>query len=204
MIKRQRHHLVNSRPATDRSATDDVIDRRGFALVAVGFDQCALASCQCGQVDDGFTYTIGLADHDMPELVVTGLSPVHALQLTRHVYDHARRGEPFLVGQRAWLGAAPFTLRDVSDHWLANDPSRMAAWFAHTGRSPRLDTLPMIVQVVWGDADGHFPGDPACDPFVAEGQHIIADDPFGFPRITARVHRRHGRHAVGPAHQRSA
>ena len=204
------------RAATNSAATysaEGILDTRrvaglvrqyGFALVAVDFGQCADTTCHCHPLDaDSYTYTIGLADHNVPELLVTGLSPVHALQLTTHVNDHARRGQPLAVDQAHWLGDASFMLRNVSGHWLANDPSRMAAWFTQSGRAPRSGQLPQVVQIVWGDAAGRFPRDALCDPFVSEGQPVVADDPFGFPRRTGRPTRCHS-HVRSWGHRRTA
>ena len=181
-----------------------LVRQHGFALVAVGFGQCADTTCHCHPLDaDSYTYTIGLVDHGVPELLVTGLSPVHALQLTTHVNNHARRGQPLAADQAHWLGDASFMLRNVSGHWLANDPSRMAAWFAQSGRAPRFGQLPHVMQIVWGDAAGRFPGDALCDPFISEDQPIVADDPFGFPRRAARPTRCYS-HIRAWGHSRTA
>lgn len=205
-------HQAAMNPAAG-NPTEEILDTRrvaglvrqyGFALVAVGFGQCADMTCGCHPLDaDSYTYTIGLVDHGVPELLVTGLSPVHALQLTTHVNNHARRGQPLAVDQAQWLGDASFMLRTVSGHWLANDPSRMAAWFTQSGRAPRSGQLPHVVQIVWGDAVGRFPGDALCDPFVSEGQAVVADDPFGFPRRTARPTRCRS-HVRAWGHRRTA
>ncbi len=192
--------------AAAAAATDQIL-RNGFAMVAVGFGfgDCSDVSCHCPpDGDHAFTYTIGLPAVGLPEFVITGLSPVHAMQLTAHVYQQFRNGSPLPINQRHWLGAAPFIVRPVSDQWLANDPTRMAAWFVHAGRSPRGEPLPQVAQIVWGDADGYFPDDPRCDRFVADDQHIIADDPFGFPRRATRDQRRQFRHAGVSGHRRSA
>ncbi|MFM2069850.1 MAG: hypothetical protein RLZZ623_113 [Actinomycetota bacterium] len=172
-MTRHPHHLLN------RDRVTDQIRRHGFCVVPVGFHTD----------DDAFSYTIGRAGAGAPELVVTGLSPVHASQLITYVQHEFLRGMPLAQQRRHWLGDAPFIIRPVSPHWLANDPARMAAWFEYLCLPPRSAHHPAIAQVVWGDAAGRFPGDPFCDPLVAEDQHIIADDPFGFPRRS-----KHGQH----------
>lgn len=195
MTSTQQRTTTSTTTGTTSSRTAQLIERDGFAVVSAGFDA----------PDQGFTHTIGLAAHGLPELVVTGLAPVLAAQLTRHVAAAASRGQAIIAHQRRQLGEAAFVIRPVSRHWLANDPSRMAAWFAHSGTSPHADALPAVAQIVWGDAAGRFPGDPACDQFVADAQPIIADDPFGFPRRLPRVHHRHMRRDSDPgAHRRSA
>jgi Domain of unknown function (DUF4262) len=182
----------------------DHIARHGFAVVAVGFDHCDEPGCDGSDHGDAYCYTVGLSAVGCAELVVTGLSPVHATQLAAHVHHQFQAGSPLPMGRRHWLGDAPFMLRSVSDHWLANDPSRLAVWFAYTGHSPRGKQRPAVTQIVWGDANGSFPGDPRCDPFVADDQPVIADDPFGFPRRLPRAQRRARPPRCGPGHRRSA
>jgi|GEM_PF-2041625 len=170
----------------------DIIDRHGFAILAVGSGECDVPGC-CGGRDEGhvWSYTIGNSEVGLPELVVLGLAPAHASALIHHVRRRLLDPHPLVVGVTEWLGLAPFQLRHVPDEWLMTDPGRMGGWFHAMGGS----AIPVVRQIVWGDAAGRFPDDPACDPIVAEDQPVLAVDPFSAPRRAPRdvrrsVHRR--------------
>jgi uncharacterized protein DUF4262 len=179
------------------------IRRHGFTMTAVGFGECAIPECDCGPDDQAWAYTIGMVEHGLAELVITGLAPVHCLEFATHIFAQFRAGLAIPSHQRQWLGLAPFILRSVPEQWLVADPSRMATWVSYYGRR-RGGRLPDVAQVVWGDATGRFPGDPLCDPFIAADQTIITDDPLGFPSRRPRNERRELRRGRHPGHRRSA
>ena len=147
------------------------IVRRGFALVPVGFGDCSVPGCDCGDDDgDAWAYTVGLAEHGLSELVVLGLAPVHALQLANAVYDEHLAGRPLVEGEARLVLGVPVRLEPVSHEWLAHDPSRMSFWIQHYRPGRRHLNAPPIAQLVWGDALGRFPGEDGCDPVVAAAQ----------------------------------
>lgn len=200
MTRQQRPSVSHDPFLTDTASR---IGRYGFTMNAVGFGECSSHGCHCSPDDEAWAYTIGMVEHNLPELVITGLAPVHCLEVATHIFEQFQVGEPIPNDQRQWLGLAPFMLRPVTPQWLAADPTRMAGWISYYGRRGGFG-LPDVTQVVWGDATGWFPGDPLCDPFIAADQPIIADDPYGFPRRLPRAERRQlrcGRHSGhrGPA-----
>lgn len=129
-------------------------------------------------VHDRWSYTVGRAAAGLPELVVFGLSP----SVARAVLEHLHRcWAEAADGRNIYIGSSPFTTRPVPRAWLEHQPDRMAAWMRRCGPARRRDDLPGVVQVIWGDADEHFPDDPRCDPLVAEDQPVLSIDPFSAP-----------------------
>ena len=167
------------------------IVRDGFALIPVGFGECSVPGCDCGEDDgDAWAYTIGLAEQGHPELVVLGLAPGLALELVRWVARQHGAGNRLALGEARSFGSIPVKLQAIPPTWLAHDPERMGLWLHHyaPGRS-QLDA-PRLAQLLWGDAEGRFPGDPGCDPVVAAAQPNLALDPTSYPAPLPRRVRR--------------
>ena len=160
------------------------IHRSGFMLIMVGSGKCSVPGRACEPSDECWSYSIGMVERGMPEVVVTGLADVHALYVANFVFDEFRAGRGMEVGEVRWLGSAPLRLDDIDDAWLATDRDRMAQWFDHYGPGRSAVQLPPVRQIVWGDAEGHFPDDPSCDPTVVARQPVLADDPLTFPTPT--------------------
>jgi Domain of unknown function (DUF4262) len=167
------------------------IVRSGFALVPVGFGGCSAPGCDCGDDDgDAWVYTVGLAELGHPELVVLGLAPVHALQLVTWIHEQHAEGDALELGAVRWFESVPLRLDQVAHEWLAHDPDRMSFWIQHYLPGRRTLHAPPVAQVVWGDAEGRFPDDPRCDPFVAAAQPLLAIDPYSYPAVLPRAVRR--------------
>ncbi len=169
------------------------IVRHGFALVPVGFGECIVPGCDCAPDEDPWIYTIGMAEAGHPELIVLGLAPAHAGALTSWVFERHRQGRSLPIGRPDEFDGVPVKLVRVPSQWLAHDPSRMAMWLAHYGPGRSTVPAPPVAQLLWGDAEGRFPDDPACDPQVSVGQPILAADPTGYPRRAPQPVRRSGR-----------
>jgi hypothetical protein len=168
------------------------VRRHGFAVIAVGGGQCAVPGCPCAdEIDEPFAYTVGLSTKGLPELVITGLEANLAGALLGQAARLMQLQGPPDDRATDQLGGIPVMYRDVPIQWLAHDPSRLAVWWDHASNEGRRDVVPPdLVQVVWGDAAGRFPGDPDCDPFLVEDQPVLADDPFSYPRAASRAVRR--------------
>ncbi|TDB84086.1 DUF4262 domain-containing protein [Micromonospora fluostatini] len=121
------------------------IDRFGWAVTAV--------LPFTGETDTHIAYTVGLTEHDVPELVIAGLEPhiAHALlnDLARRVHDHAHRLthgqqiDDLLLGYPAVIVEGPAT--------EALHPG--AAHARYGADRVRLQ------QIVWPDRQGRFPWD---------------------------------------------
>ena len=167
------------------------IVRDGFALVPVGFGGCSVPGCDCRDDNgDAWAYTIGLAEQGHPELVVLGLAPVHALELVSWVHRQHRSGATLRPGEVRGFGSVPVQLDVVPQDWLAYDPDRMGFWLSHYLPGRRTLDAPPVAQLLWGDAEGRFPGEPGCDPVVAECQPRLSADPFSYPAVLPRAVRR--------------
>ena len=141
-----------------------LIDRFGFAMVAVGYGGCLEPGCCGPQSLVPWTYSIGLWRSLGHELVVTGLDPDRAFHAIHQTVDGLDRG---VVARTV----------DVPDGWAACDPGRVGLWFGVTGRR----RPPRFRQVLVADAAGRFPGDPDVNWWHALGQPVLADDPYGMP-----------------------
>jgi len=157
------------------------IHRCGFMLVMVGSGDCSVPGCECEPSDERWSYSIGMVERGMPEVVITGLADVHALYVANFVFDEFRAGRGMEVGEVRWMGSAPLRLDDVDDEWLATDTNRMAHWLNHYCVGRTEIQMPPVRQIVWGDSDGYFPDDSRCDPTIAAWQPVLADDPVSFP-----------------------
>lgn len=117
----------------------DAIDRRGFGIVSVG------GSARSAE----FSYTVGLSEQGLPELVVLAVRPADAVRLLDLWGDYLREKSVVLPGET--LRTGPWLLEAVAverpeEHLLV----------AHRFYGDRLRAL----QLVWADAGGRWPWDP--------------------------------------------
>ncbi|MFI7493078.1 DUF4262 domain-containing protein [Micromonospora echinaurantiaca] len=106
-----------------------------------------------GETDTPFAYTVGLTEHNLPELVIAGLDPLIAQallnDLARRVHDraerltHGQRVTDLLAGYAAVIIEGPAT--------EALHPG--AAYARYGADGVRLQ------QIVWPDKHGRFPWD---------------------------------------------
>ena len=115
------------------------------------------------------------------------LSAHHVMTWT---YERARLGRPLEPGVEYELDHVGVKLVEVPSAWLAFDNSRMTLWLQHYAPGRNTLTAPQINQLMWADADGRFPDDPACDPDIKDLQPVLAADPTAFPRRQSRAERR--------------
>jgi hypothetical protein len=114
-----------------------------------------------------WAHTIGLLDHGMPELLVSGLDRETGVAVLR-------RATQDLIARSGAVDG------DVSDR-VANRsviyrslPVERAGRYAMEAAN-RDPSQFHALQVVWPDGEGHFPWSPGCDPEVARAQTVIAE-----------------------------
>ena len=172
---------------------DAAIETYGFYVISVGYGGCSVPGC-CGPVDrHPWSYTIGLSQRGLPELVLMGLSPVSAHFALSYVANEALAGRPVPLGDRIELAGAAIKVVEVPEEWVLTDPDRIGQWFEERFRHERTTRLPELRQVLWADAEGAFPDECGCDPSVREQQPVLFEDPFSVPHQYQRDGRR-GRH----------
>ena len=169
-----------------------LIDRHGYTTIVVGSGECSVPGCNCEPEPHTYAYSLGVFDHDHPELVLFGMPLSHVNSLTDPVYAAAAAGTPLAVGRehRHTLDCgATISLVPVPELWLRRDPGRIGCWLDMYGAA---NGLPAFVQICWADGDGSMPWEASCQPAVAALQPVLADDPLRFPR-PPRNRARHGR-----------
>lgn len=164
--------------------------RHGFAYVPVGVGRCSAPGCDCGDDGDGWSYTVGLAEQGLPELVVIGLAPVVGIELVTRVLRRHRLGGRVALNEPMELDGVQVKLLGVPGDWLAHDLDRMAMWISHYAPGRQALDIPPIAQLLFADGAGRFPDQPGCDPFVAAAQPVLATDPYSYPAVLHRRTRR--------------
>ena len=163
------------------------IERFGFTTMAVNTGECSTPGCT-SPVHPGptWTYSIGMLDHDHPEVVVVGAPLGLGYQLISAAFEwhHAGLSLPFGRADRIAAVGATFTTVPVPDRcWLESD--LMAYWHNYYGSIgwPDLGVVDdAVVQLVIADEMGRFPWDEGCDAALVERQPVIEDDDSAWPR----------------------
>jgi len=94
-----------------------------------------------------YAYTIGLHDWDVPELLITGVSPPRALRLLDMVARKSVSGEVLVPGQQITLPGGPLIETVEVGH-----PDAHMGWAVAFG-GPDIRAL----QLVWADGRGRWP-----------------------------------------------
>jgi hypothetical protein len=128
------------------------IESVGFTVAAITGD---VTGCD-------WAYSVGLhRTFEHPELVLVGLDAPLAGAVVQSLADKVAAGARLRPGAEARLGPLRFRFREVDDvfcsqsDWFNLGREVTAAWGAR---------WPSTLQVLWADADGHFPeavDDPA-------------------------------------------
>ncbi|WP_298012608.1 DUF4262 domain-containing protein [uncultured Castellaniella sp.] len=113
-----------------------------------------------------FLHTIGLARSGQPELIVTGtLDHALAMDVISDLVAYGRQSGGLADGQRPGPAVRiPVLLRDVSTPFVL--AQRVAQASSRFGASIR------VLQVLWSDAAGRFPNDPAYDQATSPQQAL--------------------------------
>jgi hypothetical protein len=143
------------------------VQRHGWHVVMVPEDE----------IGPGFAYTIGLSHtHGVPELAMFGMDVHRMHRMLNTLGERAAAGGVLEEGQEhhGVLDGRPVVLRGADLRWYRTFFGRAIGFY----RRPPLPVL----QVVWPDADGYFPGDPQAEPghqasqprlWLAPGEHPV-------------------------------
>lgn len=148
---------------------DEWVERLGWALMHVGGDVVS------------WTYTVGLlAGYDHPELIIMGLIPRAAAGFLNAIGEEIAAGRRFYPdGEIHEFNGVPVRFGRVDpEHW---ETARFAMWETYYDDRGGRPPVPLAIQVLWDDDDGHFPGDPAYDPRCEILQPLLAVPPSKFP-----------------------
>jgi hypothetical protein len=131
----------------DLSGPDDLVQRVQGAIARRGF---GIVSVMGSARSPEFSYTVGLTEQGLPELVVLAVRPAEAVRLLDVWADYLREKSVVLPGET--LESGPWLLEAVAverpeEHLLV----------AHHLYGERLRAL----QLVWADDAGRWPWDPA-------------------------------------------
>jgi hypothetical protein len=146
----------------------DIINRVGWMVMKV--------SPKAGDENPRwFAYTAGLAvTFRWPELICFGLDLDVAGDLLNNAVRELRNKAAHPVSELELsevLDGRAVRLRTFSPG-LYREHLGWAIWYAdRQGLAPAQFSC---VQLLWPDKSGRFPGDPACDPSVAEGQTTVS------------------------------
>jgi Domain of unknown function (DUF4262) len=94
-----------------------------------------------------FAYTVGLSDYDVPELLMTNVSPQRAARLLSGSAEHVLRGAQLTAGQQFTLCGGP--MLEVVE--VEHPDAHMGCAIALYGRDIRA------LQLVWADGRGRWP-----------------------------------------------
>jgi hypothetical protein len=110
-----------------------------------------------------FVYSIGFYEHDdHPEMLIAGVGHQVGHTILGGLYQRIADGERFEDGERS---AGVLVGYDVLFRALPRDGRP-----ANVARSYYGVNLLPVLQVVWPDADGRFPGEDGCDRVAIEEQ----------------------------------
>ena len=116
--------------------------------------------------ETAFAYTIGHADRDLPELIVTGMNGDSAQYLLNNVGDMLFAQADRQVGDTADRGAMPreYDLGHIKVR-IVDAPSAPGTHALQAlYRAERKGVaLKGCKQIVWPDREGNFPGDASYD-----------------------------------------
>ena len=117
-----------------------------------------------------FGYSIGMAEHGLPEFIIFGLDTNVAHSLISSAIREMRddlKAAPADGSVTNELATVPMVYRDV--------PAEDAAKEHTVQAEVRYGRAVPVVQIVWPDRNGKFPWDSGCEPAVARLQSEIVD-----------------------------
>jgi len=163
------------------------IERFGFTTMAVNTGGCSVPGCSSPEHSGPtWTYSIGMLEHEHPEIVIVGAPLAQAYNLIDLAFRWHHLGLVLPCGRddRTTADGATFTTVPVPDRcWTESD--LMAFWhnYYRSVGWPGIDCVDdPVVQLVIADEMGRFPWDERCDAGCVDSQPIIADDDSAWPR----------------------
>lgn len=162
------HHAERASPSAPWSITDDgegfirrCVEEFGWAIQLVAEGE--------SPAEHAFAYTIGL-EHSFghPELIILGLPQPVMKDVLNEVGGRIKAGARFSPGDRLddVLERYPVLLREVRSPDSFKEHVGYALWF-YAGRPFRL------LQVVWPDKEGRFPGQPGAADSLRDLQPLL-------------------------------
>lgn len=100
------------------------------------------------------SYTVGLSDNGLPELVVFGIPAEIAKQILNRAADRLRAGKLQRNVPLDQIATLPLVFKDV--------PASLASDYVHVANRRAGREVPAI-QMVWPDSAGKFPWDESFD-----------------------------------------
>jgi hypothetical protein len=113
-----------------------------------------------------FAYTVGLSQYEVPELLMTNVSPQRALRVLNGAAEHLRRGAQLTAGQQFTLCGCPMLEVVEVDH-----PD------VHMTYAVALYGPIRALQLVWADGRGRWPW--ASDFCDREGRQPVLGERAG-------------------------
>lgn len=117
-----------------------------------------------------FSFTVGLGNSNLPELIVFALNADVAEEILRRVIGQLLVGRMILVDGANIERAATVQLRarELGQNLYGN-------FLPHTVRHAEKSEMPLkVFQLVLPDPNGRFPGDVGCDAVTSYSQTIEA------------------------------
>jgi len=107
--------------------------------------------------EPGFAYTIGNANRQLPELLLIGnFTYKTVLSVLNELGERMREQNCPLEGDIGLGGKFPVRIRPTTEHVRAFWTLQVGQYLGHE----RYDVL----QVLFCDPQGRYPGEPGCDP----------------------------------------
>jgi hypothetical protein len=152
MSERKRHAL-----ARVRRRLEALVREHGFAVVSVG----------AARDVPGFTYTVGLADERLPELLVIGLPAQVAHPVLNALAARLRheRALPLEQPLRDVFAGMAAVLQEV--------PFARCAAYVHVAAERQHGPI-RVLQLIWPDEAGRFPWETGYDARFLAVQPLLA------------------------------
>lgn len=122
-----------------------------------------------GGGEPAYAYSIGLQrTWTQPEFIVFGLPPATMQAMIDRLAEEVRAGRRFADGDRtgAALDGCECAFREVPARYHASHLGYASWFYGAAGFS--------VLQCVWPDRDGRYPGDPGFDEALQRVQPVLA------------------------------
>lgn len=162
------HHAERASTEDEWVITDDSEAFIEQCVAEIGWSVEAIEAGR-GEDEPPFAYTVGLhKSFSHPELIVVGLPPDVAIGVLNGCGERVKEGLPLPVAERIGgiLEGYDVTFRPVRDEERYREHVGYAIWFNKGTAFP-------LLQLLWPDKDGRFPGDPGAATFMAKRQPLL-------------------------------
>ena len=164
---------VNHVAERDTSVAEwEIVDEScEFIVHAIEEFGWAIENIEEGEAENepGFAYTIGLTKTlGHPELLIFDIAPETATAILNECGERIKSGETFEDGQQDSEVLERYDVRfhEVRDPTSLKDHVGYALWYYG-------DTPFRLLQIVWPDKNGLFPGEPRAARFMEDRQPVL-------------------------------